>query len=171
MLSEPPAAWAGLDADGAVTVLYGQHYRSLVRLAAFLAPDAVTAEELVQDSFVAVHAAWPRLRDTGRAVTYLHRSVVNRSRALRGRAPGLATTAPGSGPGRPAAERAPEVEAVLSVLSALPARQREVMVLRYYAGLTEAETAAAAGISGAAVHRHLARALGSLQAELPAKSD
>ena len=47
-----PSDW---DADRAVTVLYSTHYRSLVRLAALLLRDVATAEEVVQDSFVAMH--------------------------------------------------------------------------------------------------------------------
>jgi RNA polymerase sigma-70 factor (sigma-E family) len=175
MLSETPADWAGLDADGAVTVLYSQHYRSLVRLAAFLVPDTHSAEEVVQDAFVAVHAAWPRLRDTGRALSYLRQSVVNRSRALRGRSPGPAATAPELRPGAPTAGPVSGIEteqsALLSALAGLPPRQPEVLVLRYYAGLTEAETAAVAGISRATVRRHLARGLGSLRAQLAPGGD
>ncbi|HEY7881671.1 MAG TPA: SigE family RNA polymerase sigma factor, partial [Streptosporangiaceae bacterium] len=51
-------AWAGGDADRAVTVLYAAHYRSLVRLSALLLRDVATAEEVVQDSFVAMHDGW-----------------------------------------------------------------------------------------------------------------
>ena len=59
------------DADRAVTAIYSEHYRSLVRLAAFLVRDNATAEEVVQDSFVAMHGAWRRLRDTDKALSYL----------------------------------------------------------------------------------------------------
>ena len=70
------------DADRAVTAIYSEHYRSLVRLAAFLVRDNATAEEVVQDSFVAMHGAWRRLRDTDKALSYLRQSVVNRSRSV-----------------------------------------------------------------------------------------
>src|SRR5437773_11637553 len=53
-------AWS---ADRAVTELYSLHYRALVRLAALLVRDTPTAEEVVQDSFVAMHGGWQRLRD------------------------------------------------------------------------------------------------------------
>src|ERR1700733_15980235 len=69
------------DADRAVTALYLTHYRPLVRVAALLVQDLPRAEEIVQDSFVAVHAAWRRLPDADHALTYLRRSVVDRSRA------------------------------------------------------------------------------------------
>ena len=56
-------ARVGWSADRAVTELYSMHYRALVRLAALLVRDTPTAEEVVQDSFVAMHDGWQRLRD------------------------------------------------------------------------------------------------------------
>ena len=56
----PPTrtAWS---ADLAVTQLYSMHYRALVRLSALLVRDTPTAEEVVQDAFVAMHGGWQRL--------------------------------------------------------------------------------------------------------------
>jgi Sigma-70 region 2 len=51
--------------------LYSPHYRSLVRLAAMLVRDTPTAEEVVQNAFVAMHAGWHRLKDTDKALAYL----------------------------------------------------------------------------------------------------
>ncbi len=51
--------------------LYSTHYRSLVRLAALLLRDVATAEEVVQDSFVAMHDGWRRVRDPEKALSYL----------------------------------------------------------------------------------------------------
>ena len=53
-------------ADEAVTLLYSNHYRSLVRLAGLLVRDEPTAEEVVQDCFIAVHGRWHRLREEGK---------------------------------------------------------------------------------------------------------
>ena len=80
--SKITGVWMGQDADGAVTALYRMHYRSLVRLAALLVQDTGVAEELVRDSFVAMHAAWRRLADSERALSYLHQAVVSRSRSV-----------------------------------------------------------------------------------------
>src|SRR5262249_36009105 len=66
----------------AVTPICREHYRSLVRLAALLVADKGTAEDVVQDSFVAMHNAWGRLRDTDKGLPYLRQSVVNRSRSV-----------------------------------------------------------------------------------------
>src|SRR5579863_1618805 len=76
-----PSARAGRDADRAVTALYLTHYRPLVALSARLVRDLATAEEIVQDSFVAVHAARRRRPDADLAPSHLRRSVVDRSRS------------------------------------------------------------------------------------------
>ena len=161
---------AGRDADHAVTALYVNHYLALVRMAALLVQDLTTAEEIVQDSFVAVHAAWRRRPDADHALSYLRRSVVDRSRAaLRQHvvvdklAPRLAPDLPDS----PAeADIKVERSAFISALWTLPPRQREVVVLRYFADLPETQVALATGISAGAVKAHAARAMSSLRAEL-----
>ena len=63
-----PTARVAWSADRAVTELYSLHYRALVRLAALLVRDTPTAEEVVQDSFVAMQDGWQRLRDTEKAL-------------------------------------------------------------------------------------------------------
>ena len=165
-----PLRAAQPDANHAVTALYLAHYRPLVRLAVLLVQDLATAEEVVQDAFVAVHAAWRRLPDADQALSYLRRSVIDRSRsALRHRAvadklaPAVTPTAPGAD-----REASIEVErsAFVSALWTLPARQREVVVLRYFADLPETQVASATGISEAAVRSQTAAAMSSLHAEL-----
>jgi DNA-directed RNA polymerase specialized sigma24 family protein len=140
------------NADQAVAALYQMHYRSLVRLAALLVSDLAAAEDIVQDSFAAVHGMWHALpdtdTDTDAALCYLRRSVIRRSRS-----------AP-----RPQLAGIPLLDsAVVSALQALPVRQREVLVLQYFADLPDAEIASATGISTAAVRSHAARAMSSLQ--------
>ena len=168
--SQIPAITARWDADRAVTALYSMHYRSLVGLAAMLVGDVATAEELVQDSFVALHAGWRRLADGDRALSYLRQSVVNRCRSvLRHRlitdkhAPAIASGTPGA----PQEQiTLPGHSALVLALRTLPPRQREALVLRYYANLSEAQIATTMGISTGAVKSHIARAMSSLQAEL-----
>jgi RNA polymerase sigma-70 factor (sigma-E family) len=167
---EIPESWAGLDADRAVTKLYCLHYWSLVRLAAFRVGDVATAEELVQDSFVAVYTSWRRLRDRNHALSYLRQSVVNRSRSVLRHRAVVNKIPPELAPDMPAAEQQVIIRldhsALVSALQALPIRQREVLVLRYYADLSQSQTASAMGISTSGVRRHTARALSSLRAEL-----
>jgi DNA-directed RNA polymerase specialized sigma24 family protein len=127
------------DADRAVTALYLTQYRPLVALAARLVRDLATAEEIVQDSFVAAHAAWRRRPDADLALSNLRRSVVDRSRSRLGHRAVVGKLAPGLRLDRLAVRprRGPELErsAFISALWALPAGQREAVVLRYFADL------------------------------------
>jgi RNA polymerase sigma-70 factor (sigma-E family) len=165
-----PLQSAQPDVNHGVTALYLAHYRPLVRLAALLVQDLATAEEIVQDAFVAVHAAWHRLPDADHALPHLHRSVIDRSRwALRDRTV-ADKLAPATAPATPVASREANIElersAFVSALWTLPARQREVVVLRYFADLPETQIASVTGISEATVRGHTAQALSSLRAEL-----
>ena len=140
------------DGGHAVAALYQLHYPALVRLAALLVPDLATAEDIVQDAFAAVYGRWHVLPDADAALAYLRWSVVHRSRSAPPLGPAEGTGEPGS--------------AVVSALRALSVRQREVVVLRYFADLPEAAIAAATGMSMAAVRDHAARAMSLLQAGL-----
>jgi len=91
----------------------------------------------------------------------------------RREAPGLAAdhAAPGPAPGRPVTSRAGPAQhspELMAALDALPALQRETLVLRYYAGLPEAEMAAVMGISRRSAAKHLTRALSAPPGRLPA---
>ena len=164
------AVSANWDADRAVTVLYAAHYRSLVRLAALLLRDTATAEEVVQDSFVAMHGGWRRLRDNDKALSYLRQSVVNRSRSVLRHRVVVDRNAPKPPPDMPSAEQGAitllERSAVVTALRTLPPRQREALVLRFYGDLSEAQIAAAMGISKGAVKSHTARAMTALRSVL-----
>src|SRR4051794_1280197 len=151
------------DADGALTALYTAHYRSLVRLAAFLLRDSSQAEEIVQDSFVAMHGSWRRLRDPEKAESYLRQAVVNRSRSGIRRRKVEAKYAPKAMPDAASAEYGAlgqlDRTAVIDALRELPTRQREVLVLRYYGDLSEAQIADTLGISTGAVKSHASRGM------------
>ena len=155
------------DADAAVEELYAAHYRRLVRLAVLLVRDVETAEEVVQDSFVAMHGRWRRLRDPDKGLAYLRQTVVNRSRSvLRHRAveqrnqPAPLRDVAGADEATLSAERRARV---LEALRELPERQREVIALRYYSDLSEAQIAEALGISRGAVKSHASRGAASLR--------
>jgi RNA polymerase sigma-70 factor (sigma-E family) len=160
------APTADRDVDPALAALYREHYGPLVRLAALLVRNAAAAEEVVQDSFVATHRRWHRLGDSDRALSYLRESVVNRSRsARRPRADSdhaASQPLPGiTGPGRDPIT-APAQSAVVGAMGALPQRQREALVLRYYGNLTDPQIAAAMGVSLGAVKAHTAMAMNAL---------
>jgi len=165
-LGPVPARWG---ADRAVTVMFGEHYRSLVRMAALLVGDVATAEAIVQESFVAMHGAWRRLRGSEKALPYLRQCLVNRSRSVLRHRIVIGRNRSKPKPGLPRAERQalplPE-HAVVGALRSLPPRQREALVLIYCGGLTEAQAASAMGISPGAVKSHLGRAVEALRAVL-----
>jgi RNA polymerase sigma-70 factor (sigma-E family) len=160
----PGRTW---DADTAVEQLYAAHWRQLVRLSVLLVRDQAVAEEVVQDSFVALHGRWSRLAEPEKALAYLRQTVVNKSRSVlrrRGRETAYLHTLP------PAENTDVEHPAegherrlvVLDALRRLPTRQREVVALRYYLDLSEADIAATLGISRGAVKSHSSRGLAAL---------
>jgi RNA polymerase sigma-70 factor (sigma-E family) len=156
--------------EAALTGLYDAHYGVLVRVAVLLVRDQETAEDIVQDAFVDMCRRWPRLRDRERAAGYLRTSVVNRSRSvLRHRSVVSRTRAPHPGVAAGADEAVlvrDRRSGVLDALAALPRRQREVLVLRHYLELSEAEIAETLGISRGAVKSHASRGATALRATL-----
>ena len=153
-----------------VTEIYDGEYKSLVRLAVLLVHDVPTAEEVVQDAFEAMHTALRRLRDSEKALSYLRQAVVNKSRSVLRHRTVVDKNAPKPAPDEPSAEHAAmaliERTAVVAALRALPERQREAIVLRYYADFSEADIAAAMGISRGAVKSHTARGMTALRSIL-----
>ena len=119
------ASGRGWSADRAVTELYSAHYRALVGVAVLLVRDVQVAEEVVQDSFVAMHGGWQRLRDADKALAYLRQSVVNRSRSVLRHG-----AVPGSGPQQVlpgvSGEQLARVARVARVLTAVGALDDEV---------------------------------------------
>ena len=158
------------DADTAVTELYVAHYRSLVRLAALLVDDVGTAEEVVQDAYVRMHGAWGRIREPDAALGYLRTTVLNLARSRLRRRQVARRHAPKPMPDAPSAEYGAldrlERDRVVAALRTLPRRQRECLVLRYYADLSEAGIAEAMGISAGAVKSHASRGMTALRAAL-----
>jgi DNA-directed RNA polymerase specialized sigma24 family protein len=147
-------AWAEPAAAQALSDLYQQHYRSLVQLAVLLVSDLDTAEEIVQDAFAGVYARWHALAGPDAALRQLRRSVIRGSRSAPHLQPAGDVSVPGPG------------TTVVAALTALTSRQREILVLRYFADLSEAEIASATGLSQVAVRTRAARAMASLRTRL-----
>lgn len=150
-----------------VASLYAAHRLALVRLAVLLVDDLPSAEDVVQDAFAELARHPERLRDPGAAFGYLRTSVVNRSRsALRRRRTARGYVAPTSGDAPPADEQvvlAEEHATLLAAVRRLAPRQREVLVLRYWSGLSETEIAQACGIARGSVKSTASRALAVLE--------
>jgi RNA polymerase sigma-70 factor (sigma-E family) len=169
---------ASLDADTALEQLYAAHWRRLVRLAVLLLRDQGAAEEVVQDAFVAMHGRWRSLRDPDKALAYLRQAVVNRSRSAlrhRGVVERYVARQPRSGglaePSDAPALAGDRRSAVLEALRALPTRQREVLALRHYLELSEAEIADTLGISRGSVKAHASRGSATLRGLLAVHLD
>jgi RNA polymerase sigma-70 factor (sigma-E family) len=158
------------NADWAVIELYSLHYRPLMRLAVLLVRDFPTAEDVVQDSFLAMHGGWQRLRDSESALAYLRQAVLNRSRSVLRHRAVVDKHLQAPPPDMPSAEYGAlaqlERSAVVTALHKLTGRQREAIILRYYGDFSEAQVAAAMGISCGAVKSHTARGMATLRAEL-----
>jgi RNA polymerase sigma-70 factor (sigma-E family) len=156
-------------ADATLEQLYDEHYVRLVRLGVLLLGDVGRAEEVVQDSFVAVHRRWDSLQDAD-LPAYLRQTVVNRSRSVLRHLGVVRRHAPYAPVDEPGADhdvlRSARRRAVIDALARLPRRQREVLALRYYLDLSEREIAEALGISQGAVKSHASRGAESLRRSL-----
>jgi RNA polymerase sigma-70 factor (sigma-E family) len=138
--------------------------RALLRAAWLLTGNWSAAEDLVQ---TALAAAWPRWTTINNPTSYVHRVMTTTYLRWQRR----------RWTGEVATESLPEVETgsddpesrrvLLDALSTLPRQQRAAIVLRYFADLSEADTAAALGCSVGAVKSHTSRAVAKLRS-LPA---
>jgi RNA polymerase sigma-70 factor (sigma-E family) len=150
----------------AVGDLYRQHAVGLVRLALLLVGDQASAEDVVQEAFLGLYKNWSGLSDYSRLLGYLRVAVVNGSRGvLRARKRAWLIPARHEPPvwsAEAAAMATEDRRAVLAAIAKLPERQREVLVLRYYAELADTEIASALGVSRGTVASTASRALGAL---------
>lgn len=150
-----------------VPALYRAHWRDLVRLAVLLVDDVASAEDVVQDAFVGLHRRSRELRDPAAALGYLRASVLNLSRSvLRRRIVArrhahVAEPMPGPGADHDLLLRE-DHRAALAAVRTLPRRQREVLVLRYWSGLSEREIAQTLGISTGSVKSAASRGMATL---------
>lgn len=160
------------DADSAVAALFQSHRLAMVRLAVLLVDDVETSEDVVQEAFAALHRRWPALADREAALGYLRSCVLNGSRSvLRRRRTVRRNPYPEAGTLTvDAADRgvllAEEHREVIAALQRLPRRQREVIVLRYWSELTEAQVAATLNISLGAVKSNAFHARQAIAAAL-----
>lgn len=152
----------------AVAQIYAGQRLPMVRLATFLCGDRDAAEEIVQDAFLGLQRHWSGLGAPGAALAYVRAAVVNGTRNLHRRRDvvrrHLRVAEPEAGPAADVALLVEEEHrAVLLALRRLPQRQREVLVLRYWSELSEAEIAEALGISRGTVKSTASRALDALE--------
>jgi RNA polymerase sigma-70 factor (sigma-E family) len=163
--ADPPGAKPSIEQ------IYHAERLPMVRLAVLLVDDLNTAEDVVQDAFSGVFRAWDRLSDEDAVRGYLRTCVVNAARSvLRRRRTARAYVPPVEPPTEGADTStllAEEYREALQALSLLPERQREVIVMRYWSELSEAEVASALGISKGTVKSSTSRGLATLRRALP----
>ncbi|MEO6700637.1 MAG: SigE family RNA polymerase sigma factor [Jatrophihabitantaceae bacterium] len=154
-----------------VAALYAAHRLGMVRLALLLVDDVGSAEDVVHDAFIALHQHRDRLREPKAAIGYLRTTVVNNARSVLRkrqtvrrhlREAQIFDAEPADSELMLAAEH----QEVLAAVRSLPQRQQEVLALRYWANLSEAEIAEALGISRGAVKSTASRGMDKLEAML-----
>jgi RNA polymerase sigma-70 factor (sigma-E family) len=146
------------------------HARSaaLARSAYLLTTDIHLAEDLAQETLVRVAQRWPRLGSDGYpdafARVVMHRLAVDAWRRRRSRP----TEFPGAPPERAGAGDAVEERLLLlDALSRITAKQRAVLVLRFYEDLTEVQTAEVLGVSVNTVKSQTRDAISRIRALAP----
>ena len=137
---------------------------ALIRSAVLLGCPERDAEDVVQSALLRCYRHWRKVRRADRPDAYVYRVLVNtlrdeRSRRWHGETPTLEMP-----------EGVIDVDhatglAVRAVLARMPAQQREILVLRYYADLSEADIARVLGVAPGTVKSRAARALQALAAE------
>lgn len=161
-----------MGSEEALSRVFFERYSSLVGLARLLVDRREEAEEVVQEAFARTLEGWDRLRDRSDPYPYVRRAVVNLARSgLRRRvvARRRVLEAVPDGVGADVAVLAGESRReLIAALRALPQRQRECVVLRYFEECSTAETASALGISEGAVKTHLHRAMEAMEKTLEA---
>ncbi|HYJ70125.1 MAG TPA: SigE family RNA polymerase sigma factor [Nocardioidaceae bacterium] len=140
---------------------------SLLRLAYLLAGDAHTAEDLVQETLLRAHRRWDRVSRAGSPDAYVRRILINQHQSWRRRrASTELAVAPAGLPDDAAADTQESLAArdlAWRLLHELPAQQRAVLVLRYYADLRDADIADVLGCAQGTVRSLAARAFAALR--------
>lgn len=170
MADERPASESSAGVDKLVAELHRMHALTLVRAAKLLLRDQGSAEDVVQDAFLSLCQALPRLTDHDAILPYLRVAVINRARSvLRSRRRALLRPVQHQPPAWSAEAEAmvrEDQRAVITAVARLPRRAREVLVLRYYLDLSDAEIAATLGVSRGTVSSTASRALAHLGSDL-----
>jgi RNA polymerase sigma-70 factor (sigma-E family) len=143
-------------------------HAALYRTAFLLTGNHHSAQDAVQSTLVKVYASWSRVRRAERPVAYVHRMLANEVATMhRRRSAGeVPTERPqdlrGAREQLGPEDRVVDAQVVWQALETLSERQRAVVVLRYYADLSEAEIADTLGIAPGTVKAHAHAALAAL---------
>ena len=125
--------------------------------------DRLLAEELAQEALARAIERWPRVGSMASPEAWTYRTAFNLARSSFRRAAAERRARARVGASPPALPDQAEVVAVRDAVHALPARQRQVVIARFYAGLDVAETARVLGCREGTVKAHTFKALGNLR--------
>jgi RNA polymerase sigma-70 factor (sigma-E family) len=147
--------------------LYERTHADMVRFAAFLTGDRHIAEDVAQEAFTKVFAAWDRIEDHTCLDAYVRTTVVNAVRsghrqsevARRRDVPHLAVVASAEDDAMGRVNR----QKVLDAVASLPMQQRACVVMRHWMRMTESEIADTLDISVGSVRTHVKRGTSSLE--------
>jgi RNA polymerase sigma-70 factor (sigma-E family) len=154
-----------LDWDEDFSEYMRARWSSLVRAAVLMGSRPHDAEDLVQRTLERCYASWPRIQRAGNRDAYVYRSLINalaesRRRLWWGERP--TATLPEQSADVDQAGSVDIADAVDRALRSLSDVNRKVVVLRYFASLTERETAETLDIAAGTVKSRLSRALSQL---------
>lgn len=158
------------DAEAAYSRYAAQQWSRLVRAAVFLGARPHEAEDLAQTTLVRCYAGWARVTNADNRDAYVYRMLLNclrdqrRTRWWRGRVD-VPTDVLAAERVEDTSEAVAVADAVHRALAGLTKPNRDVVVLRYFVQLNEAQTAAALGISAGTVKSRLSRSLARLAAD------
>ncbi|OKI26944.1 hypothetical protein A6A25_06765 [Saccharothrix sp. CB00851] len=143
---------------------------ALMRFATVLTCQTWLAEDIVSDVLGRAYERWDRISGMAEPHAYVRRMVVNEYLSWRRR---LARTSPRAevepdAPFSDGADERAQRDALIRRLARLPRRQRAAVVLRYYAGLSDAEISAELGCRVTTVRSQISRALATLRVDLTA---
>lgn len=146
------------------------HRRSLLRTAQTLAPDSYAAEDLLQSALTKTCVAWGTLKRPEAAAAYVRRAMFHEQvdRWRRSSRESIFEVLPEREVGRDGGDLSSTLRlglhlAVRDALATLPVGQRSVIVLRYFADLSEAETANRLGCSVGTVKSQASKAMERLR--------
>jgi RNA polymerase sigma-70 factor (sigma-E family) len=152
------------EAAEALSALFREHALGLTRLAFLMLGDRGAAEDVVQEAFYGLYRAWDRLPSHDNMAGYLRVSVLNGCRSVirRSRRAPAPIEVVSAASAEAHALLGEERREAVAALRRLPARQREALVLRYFADLPVNEIAKAMGVSPGTVKSTTARGLAAL---------
>lgn len=149
-------------------IITAERTRALLRFAGALVGDRGLAEDLVQDVLLRLHDRRDRLAGIADLDAYARRMIVNGYLSWGRRwfrivpSPRIRDTEDMPDPAQAIVDR----DLLRRQLRLLPRRQRAALVLRYYAGLSDAEIATELGCGVGTVRSHVSRALVTLRIQM-----